>query len=130
MKSVFGVVLTLPLLFAACSPPDTPNPEGGAASTPAAESASDVSQQPAPRRYARQYDDPPVQDIYRRAVDACFFDRPQKLASDLGVTVDPGAIAREYSMRAEGGPLRDAAYAGCLEGLSAPGAGEERQFGR
>jgi hypothetical protein len=119
------------LLFVitACRTGEVPADEGAVA-TPENEVASPGPAESTAGSYAKQYPEPAVQDVYQRAVDACFFDRPQKLASDLGVTNDPGAIAREYSMRAEGGALRDAAYAGCLEGLSAPGAGEEKPFGR
>jgi hypothetical protein len=124
-----AVVLLFALAAASCGPGDAPG-SAGEESPPANGIAATESKATTSSPYARQYPDASVQGTYERAVDACFYDRPQKLASDLGVTNDPGEIAREFSMRSEGGPQRDAAYVGCLEGLSAPGAGEERPFRR
>lgn len=48
----------------------------------------------------------------------------EELAADFGGNPDdPESIARAYSMGYREGPHRDAAYAGCLEGLMETGEG-------
>ena len=80
--------------------------------------------------YKRKYSDRFVQNTYTVAVDGCYYDSPTKLASELGVANNPEAIAREYSKVSRRGVHRDASYVGCLEGLSSPGAGMKKQFGK
>ena len=103
--------------------PAQPTPPGAAS---AGDPAGTTNRSP----YKRSYPDRLVQNTYTVAVDGCYYDSPAKLASDLGVVNDPDAIARAYSMSSQPGVHRDASYVGCLEGLSAPGAGMKKQFGK
>lgn len=80
--------------------------------------------------YARTYADPLVQNTYTVAVEICFYDPPQKLASELGVVPTREAVAKAYALGSKAGARRNAAYVECSEGLSAPGAGQRKQFGR
>ena len=49
----------------------------------------------------------------------CGETRPAAIAREYGVPADDfDAIARAYSMDSTEGPHRDAAYAGCLKGLT------------
>ncbi len=79
--------------------------------------------------YARVFRDSRVQSTYTVAVDLCYYEPPAQLASELGVANDREVIARAYSMRSTESAHREAAYIGCLKGLSGLGSGQKKQFG-
>jgi hypothetical protein len=114
----------------ACGPTGSSQPDVDTSSTPRPGAAQVEPNRAHSGPYAHAFSDPLVQNTYTVAVDSCFYDPPAKLASELGVSNDREAIARAYSMGSTAGPHRDAGYIGCLEGLSAPGAGQKKQFGR
>lgn len=126
MKRMWSLAMLL-LTAAACSPSRPSQSDVEASHTPEAEVATSSGVTSGP--YARAFPDSLVQNTYTVAVDLCFYDPPAKLASELGVANDREAIARAYSMGSTEGAHRDAAYVGCLEGLSGPGAGQKKQFG-
>jgi hypothetical protein len=122
--------LAMLLLTAAACSPSRSNRSDGEASTPDVEvplatSSGVTSLGP----YSHVFPDSLVQNTYETAVDLCFYDPPAKLASEFRVANDREAIARAYSMGSTEGAHQDAAYVGCLEGLSGPGAGQRKQFG-
>lgn len=125
MKKMWLPAMLL-LTAAACSPSKSNQPDVEASETevPSATERG-VTSEP----YAHVFPDSLVQNTYKAAVDLCFYDPPTKLASEFGVANDRDAIARAYSMGSTEGAHREAAYVGCLEGLSGPGAGQKKQFG-
>lgn len=128
MRSVaWGMFL---VAVAACGPSDSPPSEAAALPAPKQEEVERPLSTATPGPYARVFSDPLVQNTYKVAVDLCFYYPPEKLASGLGVANNLEAIAREHSMGSQAGAHRNAGYVGCLEGLSAPGAGQRKQFGR
>lgn len=126
---ICGLAIFL-LFVVACSPTSSSQSDIEASQTPEAEVASPTPSGVASGPYERDFPDSLVQNTYEAAVDLCFYDPPAKLASEFGVSNDREAIAQAYAIGSTEGAHRDAAYVGCLEGLSAPGAGKKKQFGR
>ena len=92
-------------------------------STPIAPTAGDGR-----KPYDRTFSDPFLQNTYESAVEICYYNTPEFIASDLGVANNSEAIARAFSMGSVAGPHREVGYIGCLEGLLAPGAGRKQQY--
>lgn len=128
MKKMCALAMLL-LTAATCSPSRSSQSDVEASGTPEAEASLATSDGVTSGPYAHVFPDPLVQNTYTVAVDLCFYDPPSKLASEFGVVNDRESIARAYSIGSIEGAHREAAYVGCLEGLSAPGAGQKKRFG-
>lgn len=131
------LAVALAALLCGCSAgPDESRAVNSAAARPDAGVRPPASTAPSPAPaqvtspYQRSFSNPFVAHSYKVAVNGCFYYPPDALAKQFGTTTDREAIARAYAALSKEGEQRDASYLGCLEGLSAPGAGQRKQFAR
>lgn len=125
MRRWFVAPLISAVVVAGCGGGEMPSAETPAAEAPATVPAAPPASEPEDEdvetddAVGATSGDPLVENTRNVARELCAYDGVESLAREFGVDADQEAVARAYAEGSTPGPHRDAAYAGCLEGLVA-----------